>query len=163
MKWFIDGYNVTRSDPATKDLSLEEQRRALEARLRVRAQRVLGGSDYVIVWDGADGFARGGVPAGSTAAASAKQEFTRMNTADDSIVGRVRRARERVGIVTSDNGLANRCEGAAEFGVEIRSASCLFKEARQKKTKGTPARRDVGIPSNANDITRWYKDQLGLD
>ena len=37
MRWYIDGYNVTKSDPATRGLSLEDQRAALEARCRIKA------------------------------------------------------------------------------------------------------------------------------
>ena len=49
MRYLIDGYNVTKRDPATRDLSLEEQRDTLERRLRVAARDVLGAGSYTIV------------------------------------------------------------------------------------------------------------------
>ena len=99
MRYFIDGYNVTRQDPATRDLSLDEQRAALEARLKAFATRLLGSRDYVIVWDGAQGSTKGFTYAKS----GASSQFTRKPTADDAIVSKVKSARERVGVVTSDS------------------------------------------------------------
>ena len=42
MLYLVDGYNVTRRDPATSELSLLGQRDALVARLRVRGRDLLG-------------------------------------------------------------------------------------------------------------------------
>ena len=55
MLFLIDGYNVTRSDPATRMLSLEEQRDALARRLATRGASLLGAGRIVIVFDGVDG------------------------------------------------------------------------------------------------------------
>ena len=156
MSWFIDGYNVTRSDPATRNLALEEQRARLEARLRTAAPRVLGSSDYLIVWDGAGGFARGAARDGS-------EHFTRMATADDSIVNHVTAADGRVGVVTSDNELANRVKAMAPHGVELRSSSVLYESSSAKAPRKAPMRRDVGIPAGANEINRELKELWGIE
>ena len=112
MRYLVDGYNVTKRDPATSGLSIAEQRDALERRLRATAARVLGSSSYTIVWDaaGGEGVVR---PAGD------KVAYTRLPTADDAIVERVRRASERIGVVTSDRELAERCRAVALHGIDV--------------------------------------------
>ena len=55
MLFLVDGYNVTHRDPATAGLSLEQQRDALAARLRVRGRDLLGSGRIVVVFDGAGG------------------------------------------------------------------------------------------------------------
>ena len=159
MKYLIDGYNVTRRDPATRSLSLEKQRQALEARLRIHGQELLGTADYVIVWDGAGGSAR-------NASKGSKADFTRLDTADDSIVGRVARSPEAVTVVTSDNELANRVRSVAQKGIAVMSSDALFASATTKKgaSKKKPRMsRDVGIPSFANEINRELKEIWGID
>ena len=42
MHTLIDGYNVTKGDPATRECSLEEQRTSLMRRLRARRDTLLG-------------------------------------------------------------------------------------------------------------------------
>lgn len=162
MRYLIDGYNVTKRDPATRDLSLEEQRDALERRLRVRAASLFGSTSYTIVWDAAGG--QGVVrPTGGDVA------YTRMPTADDAIVERVRRASERVGVVTSDNELAGRCRAVALYGADILPSDCLFANAaapvklKGKRGKQKPLPRDVGIPANANEINRELKKLWGIE
>jgi len=49
MRFLVDGYNVTLSDPATKDLTLEEQREALVARLAARRRDLLGDGEVTVV------------------------------------------------------------------------------------------------------------------
>ena len=159
MHYYIDGYNVTRRDPATRDLPLEEQREHLERRLRADTGALLGKS-FTIIWDGAGGE---GI-AGSTSRALTHSEFTRMPTADDAIVDKVRRASMRVGVVTSDRELANRCKSAAQHGVEILPSDRLFASApKKKRTSRKPMRRDIGIPSNANEINRELKEIWGIE
>ena len=60
-----------------------------------------------------------------------------MPTADDAIVEKVRRATERLGVVTSDNELAGRCRSAALHGVDVLPAERLFADAKP------PKKRDV--------------------
>lgn len=158
MRYYIDGYNVTKRDPATRDLPIEEQRSQLEGRMRVQAVKLLGGSSYVIVWDaaGGQGVVHGHGP---------DVRYTRKPTADDAIVARVRAANARVGVVTSDRGLADRCRAVALHGVDVLPAERLFagaKPARSAK-KRKPLPRDMGIPSNANEINRELKELWGIE
>jgi len=159
MRYLIDGYNVTRCDPATRDLPLEEQRTALETRMRTRGAALLGKGTYTIIWDGASGAARNNVPAGST--------YTRRPTADDAIVARVRASKERIGVVTSDNELANRCHAVALHGVDVLPSSRLFESSRSpRNAKGgsrKPMSRDVGIPADANKINEELKRLWGIE
>ena len=160
MRWYIDGYNVTKSDPATKGLSLEDQRAALEARCRIKAQAVLGTHDYRIIWDGSGGFSRNG-----TAGASSKEHYTRMPTADDSIVNLVAQSRTKCGVVSNDRRLIERCKGVATCGVEIKPSDVLY-EARAAKAKHKQApkmNRNVGIPANAHAINEELKKLWGIE
>ncbi|MBC5584174.1 NYN domain-containing protein [Eggerthella sp. NSJ-70] len=162
MRYLVDGYNVTKRDPATSGLSIAEQRDALERRLRATAARVLGSSSYTIVWDaaGGEGVVR---PAGD------KVAYTRLPTADDAIVERVRRAPERIGVVTSDRELAERCRAVALHGIDVLPSERLFAGASAPaKSKGgrgkrKPMPRDVGIPANANEINRELKKLWGIE
>lgn len=159
MFYFIDGYNVTKRDPATRDLSIEEQRDALERRMRVCAPRVLGSTAYLIVWDAAGG-------EGVAQPHDSRVAYTRLPTADDSIVARVRRSAERVGVVTSDRALAERCQAVALNGVEIVPSSRLFADApvaSKPRDRKKPMPRDVGIPPNANEINRELKKLWGIE
>ena len=52
MLFLVDGYNVTKGDPATCSLSLEAQRDELVARLRSRGEQLLGRGSIVVVFDG---------------------------------------------------------------------------------------------------------------
>ena len=160
MHTFIDGYNVTRSDPATRDLPLEEQRARLEARMRSRGAALIGSGGYTIVWDGAGG-------KGVVHDEGPSVDYTRRPTADDSIVERVRASKSRVCVVTSDNELANRCRSVAGYGADICPSNRLFESAEttrsaKGRSKG-PARRDMGIPANANEINAELKKLWGID
>ena len=55
MRFLVDGYNVTKQDPATAELGLAEQREALVARLAVRGRDLLGTGEIVVVFDGVHG------------------------------------------------------------------------------------------------------------
>ncbi len=52
MRYVVDGYNVTKRDPATARLSLEGQREALVARLAARGEGLLGSGPKTVVFDG---------------------------------------------------------------------------------------------------------------
>lgn len=157
MRYLIDGYNVTRRDPVTRDLPLEEQRTALEQRMRLHGRDLLGKAPYLIVWDAAEGegLCR---PSGSV-------EYTRQPTADDAIVEKVRAAAGLVGVVTSDRELADRCRAAAAHGVEVLPAERLFAGAVAKAGGKRHAARiiDEGIPANAHAINRELKELWGID
>lgn len=163
----IDGYNVTKRDPATQSLPLEDQRNALELRMRTRARSLIGTTDYLIIWDGAGG--KGVVHDGDRHA-----RFTRMDTADDAIVACVRREDRNVCVVTSDTGLARRCKAAAVREVQIKAADVLFKDAMlftglDRENSQTGKRRqkrdnyEPGIPPFANEINRELKEIWGIE
>ena len=130
MRYYIDGYNVTKRDPSTRNLSIEEQRDALERRLRIDAGRALGRASYTIVWDGAGG-------EGVVREPDPHVAFTRKPTADDAIVERVRGAKERVGVVTSDRGLAAR-PPFTEWTCCPRSGCSRRLTARPRNAKALP-------------------------
>lgn len=158
MHYVIDGYNVTKRDPVTNGLSLEAQRDALERRLRITATDMLGKATYLIVWDAAGG-------EGVVRPTDPHEEYTRLPTADDAIVEKVRRAQTRIGVVTSDRKLADRCRSVASHGVDILPAERLFAAAtsKAKSHRKAPLPRDIGIPANANEINRELKELWGID
>jgi predicted RNA-binding protein with PIN domain len=155
MLFIVDGYNVTRRDSATSSLSLEEQRDALVARLRVRGSDLLGNGRVVVVFDGEGGpglSTGGGVPV--------EIVYAHKHSADDEIVRIASRAKGDVVVVSSDRDLGRRASERATAKVELREASTLFEAARGKprpKSRGSIA-RDAGLPRGANAITRELKD-----
>ncbi|MDR3687641.1 MAG: NYN domain-containing protein [Coriobacteriia bacterium] len=155
MLFIVDGYNVTRRDSATSSLSLEDQRDALVARLRVRGRDLLGGGRVVVVFDGEGGpglSTGGGVPV--------EIVYAHQHSADDEIVRIASREKGDVVVVSSDRDLGRRASERATVKVELREASTLFEAARGKprsKSRGSIA-RDAGLPRGANAITRELKD-----
>lgn len=158
MEYYIDGYNVTKRDPATRDLPIDAQRNELEQRMRIKGAALLGKGKYTIVWDGVGGH-------GVVHDAGPEVHYTRMPTADDSIVAKVRVAKARVGVVTSDNELADRCRAVAQHGVDILPCERLFAstEPIRKAKAHIPMRRNIGTPANANEINRELKKLWGID
>lgn len=157
MRYVIDGYNVTKSDPATRELPLEEQRDALVARLRVRGREMLGPGEIVVVFDG-----EGGAGATTTGGAPVEVRFSRSGSADDAIVDLVRRSGcgGSVCIVTSDNGLADRVSAHGGPQVKVMGREVAFeasgKGRSRKGRKPYPAGQD-GVPSGGNSITAELK------
>jgi len=159
MLFLVDGYNVTHSDPSTRDLDLEAQREALVRRLAARGQQMLGGGAITIIFDAAEG-------AGDTGAARGgiRVLFARQGTADDFIVRTVSAATDKVVVVTSDRGLMDRVRAHAP-SVEFRDASACFESAgkgRSRRGKKPAPRRDAGLPAGANKITEELK-RIWLD
>lgn len=155
MLFLVDGYNVTRRDPATADMSLQEQRDALVARLRVRGADLLGSGRIVIVFDG-----RGEIGFESPDSAPVQIVYARERSADDEIVGIASAARMRVTLVSDDRELSARVHSAATAGAEVRDASVLFEGARgaRRARKRPSVARDAGLPRGASKITRELKD-----
>ncbi|HEY5540498.1 MAG TPA: NYN domain-containing protein, partial [Coriobacteriia bacterium] len=121
MLFLVDGYNVTRRDPATSELSLEDQREALVARLRVRGRDLLGVGRIVVVFDGEGGpglSTGGGVPV--------EIVYAHKHSADDEVVRIAAKAKDAVVVVTSDRDLARRAGERATVHVEVREASTCF-------------------------------------
>lgn len=161
MLLLVDGYNVTKSDPATCDRSLEEQRGALLGRLRVRGRELLGAGRIVVVFDGA-----GGVGGSVAREGEVEVRFSREGTADDTIVQMVKASSEKVVLVTSDRALAERVRAHAPAGCEVRPRETLFEVARpakRRRSRRYPA-GSVGIPAGGNSITEelkkiWLEDE----
>lgn len=156
MLYLVDGYNVTRSDPATRGLSLEEQRRALLHRLRVSGREILGSGSIVVVFDAASGGGAGTLePSGAV-----RVVFARSGSADDALVRIVQGSRERVVVVSDDRELLGRIEVHASGGAESRPASSLFDGVRPRSRSRTRpgVARDSGLPPGANRITEELKD-----
>lgn len=154
MLFLVDGYNVTRSDPATRDLSLEEQRDALARRLAARGSALLGTGRIVVVFDGVEG-------AGLTAhVGQVEVRYSRGRIADDAIVAVARASSESIVLVTSDRGLAERVRDHLGRSVDVRPREVCFEGSRGNaggRRAGSVA-RDVGLPKGANKITEELKD-----
>ena len=160
MLYLVDGYNVTRRDPATSALSLLEQREALERRLRVRGRDLLGQGRIVVVFDGAGGL---GLSTGGDV--PVELVYAHGRSADDEIVRIAAGATGKVVVVSNDRELLDRVQAHAGARFEGRDAGCCFEAARgttrKAKARGSLA-RDGGLPRGANAITRELKD-LWLD
>lgn len=155
MLFLVDGYNVTRRDPATAALPLLEQREALVVRLRVRGADLLGRGRIVVVFDGEGGpglSTGGGVPV--------EVVYAHQHSADDEIVRIAGASKSPVVVVSSDRAVADRARQRATVAVEVREASTCFagaRPSRRKRARGSIA-RDAGLPRGANAITRELKD-----
>ena len=159
MLYLIDGYNVTRSDPATRDLPLEAQRDALARRLATRGSTLLGQGRIVVVFDGVDGVGL------AERVGQVEVRYSRGGqSADDSIVTAARGTSGRIVLVTSDSGLAGRVRDHLGKSVEVRPREVCFEGARAAKThRGSGGiARDVGLPKGANSITEDLK-KIWLD
>lgn len=160
MLFLVDGYNVTRSDDATRRLPLEAQRDALVARLRARGRDLLGPGRIVVVFDGAGGVAGPG-PSDS---APVEVRFARERSADDVIVSLAAESAEKTVLVSSDRELADRARAHAAHGLEVRRCSALWDSARPagrrvpgKSRRGPYVPANAGLPKGANLITEELK------
>ncbi|MBI5232306.1 MAG: NYN domain-containing protein [Coriobacteriales bacterium] len=156
MLFIIDGYNVTRGDPATRDRALEEQRDALVRRLAARSAAMLGPGRVLVVFDGERG-------AGESRRAFGAVEvrYSREGSADDAIVQAATSTSEPIVLVSDDLELAARVRAHAAAGVHVRSRSCCFEAAGRgaaRKGRRPSVTRDSGLPRGANRITEELKD-----
>lgn len=151
----VDGYNVTRRDPVTCNLSLLEQREALVARLRVRGRDLLGNGRIVVVFDG-----QGGPGLSTGGDVPVEIVYAHAGTADDEIVRIATKATGAVTIVTNDRGLLERAQAHSGARLSIRDSGCCFEAARgdARKKRRSGVARDAGLPRGANAITRELKD-----
>lgn len=152
----VDGYNVTRQDPATRDLSIEQQRDALTRRIKTRGSALLGRGRIVIVFDARDGIAGGT----GESSAGVRVVYACTRSADDEIVALATKAAEKVVVVSDDRELLGRVRVHAPHGVEALPASrCFDSAAGQARAKRrAPIAREGGLPPGANKITQELKD-----
>ncbi len=157
MLLLVDGYNVTKADPATRDSSLETQRDALVARLRIHGRELLGSGRIVVVFDAADG--EGGIRA-TGGSVPVEVRFARQGPADDVLVGLASSAREKVLLVSSDRELVSRVHTHASHGFESRGRESLFAVAASGRAR-TGSKRypasTAGMPKGANKVTEELK------
>lgn len=157
MLYLVDGYNVTHRDPATSELSLREQREALEARLRVRGRDLLGAGRIVVVFDG-----EGGPGLSNGGGAPVEVVYAHSGSADDEIVKLAARATDSVTVVSADRGLMERAKAQAGSRLTQKDSACCFEAAgkgaaRKNRARGGIA-REAGVPRGANAITRELKE-----
>lgn len=151
MRYLVDGYNVTKRDPATSRFSLEDQREALVARLATRGAGLLGPGPIMVVFDGASGAGVGTFRRGPV-----EVRFSRFESADDLIA---RLAEEGgVTVVTSDTGLAIR---VGAHGARVLNAEVCFEGRAVRRGARYPA-SSAGLPNGANKVTEELK-KLWLD
>ncbi len=155
LHFIIDGYNATKTDPATVALDGPEQRGALVRRLAVRAEALLGPGRVTVVFDGhSDGYAE--------QAGAIEVRFSGDVSADEVIVAL---AGPGTVVITDDRALRSRVEAA---GAKVRPSATVFEAASgvpTAKRRGR-MRRDVGLPPGANRITAelkelWLEDEEG--
>ena len=148
MRFIVDGYNVTKEDPATSSLDLERQRDSLVSRLATRGGDLLGRGEITVVFDGVSG-----------AGADYRQgpvnvRFSRVGTADDLIA---QLAGFDATVVTSDQGLAAR---ARARGACVRGREAVFEESGGAKRQRRSRRRpfpDDDLPPGAHRVTEELK------
>jgi len=148
MRFVVDGYNVTKRDPATAARSLEEQRAALVGRLSARGRDLLGAGSLTVVFDGVAG------GHGDTRRGALDVRYSRDESADDLIVRIVAAAPEGTTVVTSDRRLIERVE---VLGARTVDGTTCFEATRPiRRTSRYPA-SSVGLPPGANKVTEELK------
>jgi hypothetical protein len=149
MRFIVDGHNVTMRDPATRNLTTEEQRDALVRRLAVRGRQLLGAGAITVVFDGRTADA-------PPSAGALEVRFSGEEIADDVIV-RIATAGDGVTVVTDDRGLGARVRAANERA-RVLGCESLFEATAPKRRRGAryPA-STAGLPSGANRITEELK------
>jgi hypothetical protein len=152
MLFLVDGYNVTQSDPATRGLTLAQQRDALARRLATRGGTLLGSGSIVVVFDGVEGVGL------TERVGPVEVRYSRGRTADDAIVSAARGAHETVVLVTSDRALADRVRNHLGRNLDVRPREVCFEASRPPKgrRRGHIA-GNVGLPKGANSITEELK------
>lgn len=153
MLYLIDGYNVTKGDPATRDSTLEVQRDALVARLRVGGAGLLGPGRIIVVFDGEGRL-------GISNAGTVPVEVRFAPSADDLIVKLAADASEQVVVVTSDRELAARVDAHGPAGVRRRGRETLYANVKPTRARRGSTRypaSTVGLPKGANKVTEELK------
>jgi hypothetical protein len=146
MRFLVDGYNVTRTDPATTGLGAAEQRAELGRRLAARGRDLLGAGAIVLVWDG--------LSDGHGAAPGAVEEWYSGSASADDLI--VRRCGPGDVVVTADRALA---DAVRAKGAEVRAPAGVFAAAapvrRRRARRGRSGQDD--LPPGAHRITEELK------
>ena len=156
MLFLIDGYNVTKADPATRALELEDQRQALERRLGARAGVLLGSGRVVVVFDG------GGLHGSSRGGGVPEVVFSRSGEKADDVIVRLAAAESgAVTVVTDDADIGARVRAHRDGRVtRMLPRSSVFEGAARRT--GAAGRRvpvaGMGTPPGGNAITKELKD-----
>lgn len=165
MLCIVDGYNVTRSDPATASCTAEEQRDRLVARLRARGAGLLGPGRIVVVFDGSE--TAGGR---RTDTAPVEVRFSRGESADDVMVRLASQVTSGLRLVSSDCGLVSRVKAVSRGPVEVRGSDSVYESARdvRRQSRRMGAADDgepLGTPPGGRRITaeleRLWLDEKG--
>lgn len=164
MKYILDGYNVIHKVPRLAGLLSRSLQEAREGLVRLMAEwRRSRSAEVVIVFDRKRD-SLDGVPVrplqkvnGVTCVFSAPGI-----EADDEIIAMLRREKfpANVRVVTDDGQILNHCKA---LGVKSELPSRMFNQTPPKIGKTTlPGSSKQLSPARENDITRWYKKQIGL-
>lgn len=149
MRFLIDGYNVTRADPATCECALDEQRDALVGRLAARGADLLGPGPITVVFDGTEG------GAAETGKGQVAVRYARSPESADDLIVRLVTGGDTT-VVTNDRELGGR---ARARGAVVLSSSACFERATARKVTGRRYRAaSAGLPPGAHEITRELKD-----
>ena len=156
MLYLVDGYNVTKADPATRGSSLEEQRLALVRRLGARSGVLLGVGRVVVVFDG------DGTHANSRSGGTPEVVFSRSGEKADDVIVRLAAAESgAVTVVTDDAEIEQRVR-VHRAGLPTRRLprSAAFDAARgsARNRGGRAGLAGLGTPPGGNAITRELKD-----
>ncbi|HEX9094102.1 MAG TPA: NYN domain-containing protein [Coriobacteriia bacterium] len=148
MLFLVDGYNVTRSDEATRRLHPDDARLALVRRLAARGRGLLGPGRTVVVFDK-------GRLADEPDLPGVEVVFSRDVTADDVIVRLAEAEAGPVTVVTSDRELQARVREHAGRSSVVLPASALWESAPASNAKRRAPRRHPqgGLPAGHDVIT----------
>jgi YacP-like NYN domain len=157
--YLVDGYNVTKADPATRGLDLEDQRTELVRRLGARSRTLLGSGRVIVVFDG------GGVYVSGRPAGPVEVAYSRSGEKADDVIVRLSAAEEGgVTIVTDDRGLTDRVRAArGSRETRVLTRSTVFDRARGQADPGGRGRRGsgtggLGVPAGGKAITKELRD-----
>ncbi|MDO8987873.1 MAG: NYN domain-containing protein [Coriobacteriia bacterium] len=155
MLCLVDGYNVTKGDPSTRDSSLQDQREMLLTRLRARGRELLGQKDIIVVFDGV-----GGMGISRAGSAPVDVRFSRDRPADDLIVEIAAASKHKVLLVTSDRELVARVRIHCAHAVQQLGREVLFEASAPVRARRSSTRypaRTVGMPEGHNKVTEELK------
>jgi predicted RNA-binding protein with PIN domain len=154
--YLVDGYNVTKADPATRDLELEEQRQELVRRLGARSTVLFGRGRVVIVFDGASVH---GMP---KAGGGPEVVFSRSGEQADDVIVRLAAAESgAVTLVTDDLEIEQRVRSYRGARATARLPRSSAFDAAKRRARGSGDRIPVGglgTPPGGNAITKELKD-----